>query len=295
MMKRKGLICLAICVLVCLGIVSLLLFKEKFSRKLNMVCYDEKEQIIYSYGNDRILLENVINPFWTEEYILGIYDDGEKTFIGKYSLNGEKWEELLPSSLLYESMNKEMDADSIYNIRIKSDGTLTFIYDGKIYSYDSDERKIELVDTTTEVHKFEWMDENTLFILSEWEKLQIGKLEKYNLLTGDREFLNDSVADFACLQEENRILYSKKYFMGSWTEYELYSTDVASLENIRKKRYRTISVGNILGNSGNEVYVIESELSLNDKLAVYYINEDNLIPIYVTKMQGNCIGIFNEP
>ena len=127
--------------------------------------------------------------------------------------------------------------------------------------------------------------------MSEWENLQIGKLEKFNLRTGSRELINDSVTDFVCLPEENQILYSKKYFMGSWTEYELYCIDAERLEIIRKKRYNNVSIGHIFLNSENDIYVIDSILSLKDKQAVRYINRNNLIPVFVTEMEGDCIGI----
>lgn len=289
--QKKMIVYTIIISLVTLGMISLLSFKKNLSHKLKLVCYDKEEKIIYIYSDENILLENVINPFWSEEYILGIYDNGVNLFIGKYSIKTEKWEELLPISQLCEGIKKEIDVWSIYNIRMQSDEMLTFIYDGKIYAYKFAENKIELLETNTVVYKYEWLDGNTLLILSEWENLQIGKLEKFNLRTGSRESINDSVTDFVCLPEENQILYSKKYFMGSWTEYELYCIDAERLEIIEKKRYRNISIGHIFLDSENDIYVIDSILSLKDKQAVRYTNRNNLISVFVTEMEGDCIGI----
>lgn len=149
--QRKLIAYIIIIGLVTLGMISLFLFKENLGHKLKLVCYDKEKEIIYIYGDENIVLENVINPFWSEEYILGICDAGEKLFIGKYSIKTEKWEELLPISQLCEGIKKEIDVWSIYNIRIQSDEILTFIYDGKIYAYNFVENKIELLETNTVV------------------------------------------------------------------------------------------------------------------------------------------------
>lgn len=75
-----------------IAITVLSIFMISFSPKVKFVCYDKQKKIIFFYGDDAPFLENVVSPFWSEDFILAVFDDGKEAFIGKYIIKEGEWQ-----------------------------------------------------------------------------------------------------------------------------------------------------------------------------------------------------------
>lgn len=259
---------------------------------VEFACYDKDEGSVFFKSNDTLILEHVISPVWGEKYILAIYYDGKDEFIGKYVIEEGVWENLMPVSLFCEEMGGQIEASQFSNFRLVGDRKLTFICQDGIYEYDMIEKEIHLIKLCDGVSKFEWMDQDTLIILDKTSSLFIGWLKEYDIYTKEEVLVDKSVTDFV-YQGDSQIVYAKKYFLGSWCEYELKYVDAHDLKLIKNKRYINTSIGQIVQDSDHNIFVVESRLSLDNELDVKKIFEGSLNAIYVGKIPSSCycIGI----
>lgn len=274
-----------------IAITVLSIFMISFSQKVKFVCYDKQKKIIFFYGDDAPFLENVVSPFWSEDFILAVFDDGKEAFIGKYIIKEGEWEVLLPVSWVQEKMGRNIEISLFSNFRMANYGNLTFIYDDVIYSYNLIAKEIDVLKVCDSIQRFEWSDDNTLLILDEMSGLLIGWLKKYNIQTKEEMVIDKSVTDFVYLTEEQQVVYAKKYFLGSWCEYELIYVDANELEILKNKRYFNTSMGQLIVNSKNNIFVVESCLSPDNELEVKRILRRTLSAIYIGKVDEYCIGI----
>lgn len=274
-----------------IAITVLSIFMISFSQKVKFVCYDKQKKIIFFYGDDAPFLENVVSPFWSEDFILAVFDDGKEAFIGKYIIKEGEWEVLLPVSWVQEKMGRNIEISLFSNFRMANYGNLTFIYDDVIYSYNLIAKEIDVLKVCDSIQRFEWSDDNTLLILDEMSGLLIGWLKKYNIQTKEEMVIDKSVTDFVYLTEEQQVVYAKKYFLGSWCEYELIYADANELEILKNKRYFNTSMGQLIVNSKNNIFVVESCLSPDNELEVKRILRRTLSAIYIGKVDEYCIGI----
>lgn len=283
-----------------IAMTALVLFRLSFSLKVKFVCYDTREKVLFFYGDDAPFLENVIAPFWSEDSILAVFDGGEEAFIGKYVMKEGEWEILLPVSRVREKLGRDIELSLFSNFRIADNGNLTFIYDDVIYSYNLIAKEMDALKVCDNIQRFEWADDNTLLILDEMCDLYVGWLKKYNIQTGEEAVIDKSVLDFVYLTEEQQAIYAKKYFLGSWCEYELNCADANELEILKNKRYFNTSIGQIIVDSKNNIFVVEDWLSSDNEQEVKRILQRTLRAIYVGKIaepggvlrrRAYCIGI----
>lgn len=273
-----------------IAMTLLFIFMISFSQRVKLVCYDKREKTVFIYGEDASFLENVVSPVWSEDFILAVFNDGKEEFIGRYVIEEDDWEILLPVSRFQEKMGRNIEISLFSNLRIASNGNLTFIYDDVIYSYSLSTKEIDILKVCDSIQRFEWSDDNTLLILDEMSDLLIGWLKKYDVQTREEVVIDKSVTDFVYLAEEQQVVYAKKYFLGSWCEYELKYLD-NELEIIKNKRYFNTSIGQLIVNSKNNIFVVESCFSPDNELEVKRILQRTLSAIYVMKVDKYCIGI----
>lgn len=273
-------------------IISLILIVTLvFINNVEFVCYDKNDNYIFVDSDDTNILENVVSPAWSKNYILAICYDQKDEFIGKYVMEEGVWEKLMPVSWFYEETGCQNELTKFSNFRLVNDRKLFFIYDNKIYEYDITKEELRLIKPCNGVLKFECMDKDTLLILDETSNLLIGWLKKYNVHTKEELVIDKSVTDFIYLEEDNQIVYAKKYFLGSWCEYELNFVKAYDLKLISNKRYVNTSIGQIISDADNNIFVVESCLSLDNELEVKKILKGSLKALYVGKVKRCCIGI----
>ncbi len=153
-------------------------------------------------------------------------------------------------------MGRDIEISLFSNFRIANNGNLTFIYDSTIYSCNLSTKEIDVLKVCDSIQRFEWSDDNTLLILDEMSGLLIGWLKKYNIQTKEEVVIDKSVTDFVYLTKEQQVVYAKKYFLGSWCEYELNYVDAKNLERLKNKRYFNTSIGQLIVNSENNIFVV---------------------------------------
>lgn len=277
--------------IIIIALICTLKFTIDFLYGVEFVCYNKNDKSVFLKGDDTGILENVVSPVWSKNYILAIFDGGKDEFIGKYVIEEGVWENLMPVSWFYEETGRQIEVSLFSNFRLVNNTKLIFIYDGEIYEYNITEKVISLLKTCNGVSRFEWMDKDTLLILDETSDLLIGWLKKYNIQTKEELVIDKSVTDFIYLAEDNQIVYAKKYFLGSWCEYELKYVNAHDLKLINNKRYVNTSIGQIISDSKNNIFVVESCLSSDNELEVKKILKGSLSAIYVAKVNRYCIGI----
>lgn len=288
-MCRKKLIVFIVIIM----IIMICIFKAAINYLYGMefVYYDRHAYSVFLDGDDTAVLENIMSPVWSKKCILAIFDDGKGAFIGKYVLEEGTWETLMPVSWFCEETGRQIEMSLFGNFRLTNDKKLSFVYDDEIYEYDIYKNEIRLLKICNGVSRFEWMDKDTLLILDETSDLLIGWLKKYNIQTKEEVVVDKSVTDFVYLAEDNQIVYAKKYFLGSWCEYELKYVNSRDQKLICNKRYVNTSIGHIIVDSENNIFVVESCLSSDNELEVKKILKGSLRAIYVAKVNRYCIGI----
>lgn len=198
-----------------IAMTMLFIFMISFFQRVKLVCYDKREKIVFIYGEDAPFLENVVSPVWSEDFILAVFNDGKEEFIGKYVMEEGEREVLLPVSWFQEKMGRNIEISLFSNLRIASNGNLTFIYDDIIYSYSFSTKEIDILKVGDRIQRFEWSDDNTLLILDEMSDLLVGWLKKYDIQTREEVVIDKSVTNFVYLTDEQQVVYAKKYFLGS--------------------------------------------------------------------------------
>ena len=286
-MRNKG---IAITTVMIMTALLILIITISPLHHVELVCYDKKEGSVFLKRDDTFILENVISPAWGENYILAIYYDGNDEIIGKYVMEEGVWENLMPVSRFCGETDGQIEISQFSNFRLVGDRKLTFVYKDGIYEYDMIEKEIYIIKLCDGISKFEWLDQDTLIILDETSNLLIGWLKKYNIHTKEEVLIDKSVTDFV-YQGDNQIVYAKKYFLGSWCEYELKCIDAHDLKTIQSKRYINTSIGQIVQDSDRNIFVVESSLSLDNELEVKKIFKGSLNALYVGKIQRHCYCI----
>lgn len=287
-MRGKGIVTWTTTVIVILFISKIII---NSLHHVEFVCYNKEDNTISLNGDNANILEDVVSPAWSENYILAIIYDGEDEFIGKYVMEEGAWENLMSVSWFYKETGRQIERSLFSNFRLSNDRKLTFVYDDGIYEYDITRKEIHLIKACDGVSRFEWVDKETLLILDETSNLLIGWLKKYNIQTEEEFIIDKSVTDFIYLEEDNQIVYAKKYFLGSWCEYELKYVNAYNLNLISNKRYANTSIGQIILDVENNIFVVESCLSSDNELEVKKILKGSLNAIYVGKVNRYCIGI----
>ena len=85
--------------------------------------------------------------------------------------------------------------------------------------------------------------------------------------------------------------YAKKYFLGSWCEYELNFADIRNMRITKNKRYYSASLGQLFLDADHNIFVVESRLSPDNELEVRRILRGTLGAVYITKVEDDCIGV----
>lgn len=230
-------------------------------------------------------------PTWAENTIFALVDDGNEMFIGRYIMEKGEWEVLLPVSLFQEKLDEQIDASLFRNFRMMSGDDLTFVYDDVIYRYSPVTEEVEALLEGNHIQRFEWADEHTLLLLHEMGDLFVGWLEKYDIQTGESEVIDKSVTDFVYLPDDDQVAYAKKYFLGSWCEYELNFADIRNMKIAKNKRYYNASLGQLFLDADHNIFVVESHLSPDNELEVRRILRGTLGAVYITKVEDDCIGV----
>lgn len=289
MHNRKKLIIFTIIIV----IVVLFVFMMCSSQRIDLIFYDESMKSVYIYGEGNPLLENFVAPVWLDNIVIAVFIDGNEPFIGKYMMEECEYEVLLPISQFQEELDEQIEISQFSNLRITHNGNLTFIYDDVLYCHNPSTKEMDVLLVLNNVQKYEWMDENTLLILDEVGDLEIGWLKKYDFQSQEELIISKSVTDFVYLSENNQVVYAKKYFMGSWCEYELVCTDADTLTMLRKRKYLNTSIGQLVVDSDDNIFIVESRLSLDNDLQVKRILKGTMIVISVMEVERNkyCIGV----
>lgn len=182
-----------------------------------LLIYNAEQNTIYYKGNSKVLLENVLNPsmvgrdtvmaiFTEPEPLVGIYDmpSGAITPIVSLELLGK--EELSQPALVP-----------------KEPMAISFISDNILYEYqvESGETKVlwEFTGPISE-NAYKWLDDSRMLVLDEHLILDDWKLLELHVETGETTLVDTYVSAFDI--SEDGIFYSRKYYMGSWCEWELH-------------------------------------------------------------------------
>ncbi len=261
----------------CLVIISICFLFQHTSKILR---YNTDEYIIYMTNTEEPPIENIVNPSVIQENkVVGIFIENQP-YIGYYDFETQEKITVMQLSELTEMAGEPIAAEDIRNIQYISmePVVFSFIVGDKLYKYDEATGLCVLWEFSGMMsdRAYCWLDDKQILVLDEAEILNDWNLLVLNTETGEKTLIDGNVSAFAVAEE---IVYSKKYYMGSWCEWELHFLD-KNLQSTREPvRSGFWSVGDIVFGADGEIYFVSEMSGTLEKEASVYHFKGGLFPV----------------
>ncbi len=274
--KKKKSINIIIVILFLGGICSCFLLQ----RNSKILRYDADEHIIYTTNAEEPLMKNIVNPSVLQENkVVGIFMENQP-YIGYYDFETKETIIVMQLSELSQMTREQLTAEDVQDIRCISMEPIifSFIVGDKLYKYDEDAGISVLWEFTGMMSDkaYCWLDDKQILLQDMAEILKDWNFFMLNTETGQKTLIDGNVSAFAVAEE---IVYSKKYYMGSWCEWELHFLDKSFQDTREPVRSGFWSVGDIVFGTDGEIYFVSDMVGTMEKEAAVYHFKGGLFPV----------------
>ena len=275
-MKKKWKIILGIC----FGICILLGFVMILCKDTILLVYDSKRDVIYENSNGEVVLEDIVNPSMTRKNLIyGVFRE-KQSYIGYYDLETDIKHVCIYVDDLEEELGEKITIKDIHSIQCISTEPLdiTFVIDHKLYRYDEEAGANLLWEFSGVMSEnpYYWVDSEKVLLLDELEILNDWKLWLLDIRTGQRTLVDNHVSAIMVAEE---IVYGKKFYRGSWCEWELcfLSDDLKSIRKQVRSKYK--SIGELICGDDNDIYIMASVDGTQETQREVYQYRNHFLPM----------------
>lgn len=257
----------SICVTICLLVIC--------KKDVTLILYDSEKKLLYEDKSMEPIIENIVNPSPIDkDEIYGVFLD-RKSYIGCYNFVDNTTEICVYVEQLATELNEEVVAEEICNIQCisKEPTSICFVMNDKLYKYDVETGVSILWEFSKNMpeNPYYWLNDEQILLLDEHEAVDDWKFWLFNIETGEKVLIDNHVTSFIVAEE---IIYGKKFYMGSWCEWEVCFLD-RNLEGYMKKdRSKYCSIGEVVYGVDRKVYIITSTKGIaeNNKEIYQYVS-----------------------